>query len=107
MRSNQEQQTTMTNGDIESVERNTRYGNFNQEQHTTNLFDEILLNLGNNQENNQNININDEQEGAEMIRILAWNASGLSRNLDRLARILRCAASNFLVNRTFLGIKHM
>ncbi len=97
MRSNHEQQTTMTNGDIESVERNTRYGNFNQEQHTTNLFDEILLNLGNNQENNQNININDEQEGAEMIRILAWNASGLSRNLDRLVTKMKRERIHFAI----------
>lgn len=89
MKSSQVQQTAMINGDINDVERNSRYGNFNQEQHTTNVFDEILLNLENNQENNLNINANDEQEGFEMVRMLVWNASGLSRNLDRLVSLLK------------------
>ena len=97
MRSPQVQQTTMTNGDIDSVDRNARYGNFNEEQHTTNLFDEILLNLGNNQENNQTININYEQEGVEMVRILTWNASGLSRNLDRLISKMKRERIHFAI----------
>jgi len=97
MRSPQVQQTTMTNGDIDSVERNARYGNFNEEQHTTNLFDEILLNLGNNQESNETININYEQEGVEMVRVLAWNASGLSRNLDRLISKMKRERIHFAI----------
>lgn len=97
MRSPQERQTTMTNGDIEIVERNTSYGNYNLEQLTTNLFDEILLSLGNNQGNNQMINSNGEQEGVEMVRILAWNASGLSRNLDRLVTKMRNERIHFAI----------
>lgn len=43
------------------------------------------------------ININYEEEGVEMVRILKWNASGLSRNLDRLISKLKQERIHFAI----------
>ena len=84
MRFSQEQQVTMNEEYINMLERNTNTGNLNIEQFTTNLFDESLLDREVNELFNNVNNDNGLDEEIELIRILAWNASGLSNNLDRL-----------------------
>lgn len=57
-------------------------------QVTTNLFDEFT-NLDLQETFNEFNNINELQESIEILRVMTWNSSGLSNNLDSLIRRMK------------------
>lgn len=84
MRFHQEQQIVRNEEYTDTIQRNTNTGNLNIEQFTTNLFDEALLDRELSDLFNNFNNDNELQGEVERIKVFAWNASGLSNNLDRL-----------------------
>ena len=82
------QQDKMKNEKINNFEEDYLEGIINNGQVTTNLFDEFT-NLDLLETFNEINNLNELQEEVEVMRIMAWNASGLSNNLDSLVRRMR------------------
>jgi hypothetical protein len=82
------QQESIASENLYNIEVISSEGILNNEHVTTNSFDELtnidLLNI-----NNETNNLNDLQGVIEMMRVMAWNASGLSNNLDSLIRSMK------------------
>jgi hypothetical protein len=82
------QQESIAREILNNMEENFIEGIFNNGQVTTNLFDEFT-NIDLLDTNDEINNLNDLQGDVEMMRIMAWNASGLSNNLDSLIRRMK------------------
>jgi len=82
------QQESITSENLNNIEENLFEGILNNGHITTNLFDE-LTNIDLLNTDNEINNLNGLQEDIEMMRVMAWNASGLSNNLDSLIRRMK------------------
>lgn len=80
-------QDKMTRERMNNLEENFK-GILNDGQVTTNLFDE-LTNLDLQETFSEINNFNELQENIETMRVMAWNSSGLSNNLDSLIRRMK------------------
>lgn len=90
------QQESIASENLNNIEENLFEGILNNGHVTTNLFEEFtnidLLNT-----NNEINNLNVLQGDIEMMRVMAWNASGLSNNLDSLIRRMKREAVHLAI----------
>lgn len=99
MRSNQDTQGTVNEQFTTNVQEFTNTGNIDYDTLTTDLFREF-----NQMEDMEGIDFfdlqndfSDVQEGGEIIRVLLWNATGLTRNLDPLITRLKAEDAHFAI----------